>query len=78
MPTIRESQSVDVSRLQPAGRVGGTAILAPAIGFVPPASSQMSPFMQSSLPPVAAGSDGYSRQFYRPGMAQRRFFPVAI
>ena len=44
------------------------------------ATGSVSALMDSSLPPMASGADGYVRQFYRTGqgLPQRRFFPVTL
>ena len=80
MPTIRQSAQVDTSRLQPA-EPGNTLRITPnnlVTSIVPPDTSQVSPFMQGSLPSVASGADVYVRQFYRGGPRQRRFMPIAL
>ncbi len=39
----------------------------------------VSPIMQGSLPPIAAGGDNYTRQFYGgSNLPKRRFLPVGL
>ena len=39
----------------------------------------VSPMMQGSLPPIAAGGDSYTRQFYGgSNLPKRRFLPVGL
>ena len=44
-----------------------------------PTDSGVSPIMQGSLPPIAAGGDSYTRQFYGgANLPKRRFLPVGL
>lgn len=64
MPSIRQSQRIDKRRLEPAEQMPAappSAVPAPATMLTP------SPFMSSSLPPIASGADAYVRQFYNRG-----------
>ena len=56
-------------------------VTAPTVQPAPTTSSDsgVSPIMQSSLPPMAAGSDSYSRQFYGGNnLPKRRFLPIGL
>lgn len=76
MPTIKQSQKVDRSKLAPVD--SPMAMPAPAV-LPPPSPFAPSPFMACSLPPIAAGLDQYIRQFYNSSQnPQQRILPVNL
>lgn len=75
MPTIKQSQKFDRSRLGPVTETAG--VTSPAIPS-PQQPTVISPFMICPMPTVAASFDTFQRQFYGrgPNPQQRIFQPV--
>jgi hypothetical protein len=82
MPSIRDSQARGSSGITPGqitNPIKPVSVQTPVVNSpVTPDTQQVSGFMLRSMPPVAAGGDIYTRQFYRSGLPQRRFLPVAL
>jgi hypothetical protein len=76
MPSVKESSTIDRSRISPAL----APTLAPQAGpsaVVADASLQMSPFFHASLPVTAATYDSLTRQYYRnSSLPQTRLLPA--
>lgn len=77
MPTIKQSQQVDASRLEP---VQGAAVSPNQSVPPPPSPFGVSPFFSHALPAISSGSDQYTRQFYGTAgtMPQRRSLPISV
>lgn len=74
MPSIRRSQAVDTSNLQPVERAPATPIFSRNTEVM--SAPTRSPFMLSSMPLAAATSDLFARQFYGgTAVPQQRILP---
>lgn len=76
MPSNAKSQNIDLSNYQ---RVESAAApMMPQAVPPPPSEQAPSPFRVCSLPPIAAGLDQVTRQFYGQGMRQQRIFTPGL